>query len=220
MKTSTLVPAIFLLLLGGCGVDGAPADAMAMAASAATGDADPDEAAPLLLDEDLMRGDGCPVLSAGDVAELARVPAAGIGTSPMMDCYYEWGDRDRVILSLDVHRDADRANEWFESVTADYTAEEMQAAVDTVMAGVAEKVAEGEIGASAIPVADALASAAPTEGGDPLAGIGDRASATSERLYVLRGNATFDLKAERNDTYDAALTRAVAQRVVDNLERL
>ena len=219
MKTATLSATILLFLLGGCGADGAPAEATVATANATPDAVGLDAAAPLLLDEDLMRGEGCPALGAGDVAELAGVAEADIHATPAMDCYYEWSD-GVVVLSLDVHRKAARAREWFDGVTGDYTADEMQAAVDTVNDGLAEKAAAGDIDAGALPAADALASAASGEGGDPLAGIGDRASASSDRIHVLLGNATFDVKAERNDRFDAGLTRAVAQRVVRNLEHL
>lgn len=220
MKTMTICAALLLPLLGGC--DSAPATAATAVATAgpASESAEAPGETPRIFEQDEVRGDGCPLLSAAEVAELAGIDAGAISGSPVMDCFYEWASGSVVMMGVKVHDDIERASEYYEGVTGDYTAAEMQAAVDVVKEGIADEVAAGEADASAVPVGEALANTVPANSdGGAVSGVGDRAGRVNDWLYVLLGNVTFSVKAEHGN-FDPALTQAVARRVVHNLEQL
>src|SRR3546814_3621951 len=144
MQASASCGALLLPWLG-AGESAPAAAATAVATGGPTSEsAEAPGETPRVFEKDEVRGDGCPLLSAAEVAELAGIEVGVISTSPAMDCFYEWANGRVMMMGVNVHGDTDRASEYYEGVTGDYTTAEMQAAVDVVKEGIADKVAAGE----------------------------------------------------------------------------
>lgn len=227
MKQGNLTVAIALLSLAlqGCGShDDAAAvsvDAQADAvAGEATQAASPTEAR--LFDRDTVKGDGCPLLSAGDVAGAVGLTADAISTNPVMDCVYEWEGGHAIVHSIRVHRTTKRGRDHYVRATRNMTAEEVRASVDALDKRMDAKAAAGEITQDQAAIVGALTGVIGDQEvtNTTLDGIGDQASHEGTRIKVLVGNVTFDIKADVERDFDLELSRALAQRVVRNLQDL
>lgn len=200
-------------------------DDTAMAANAAVSDAASTataaEAPPeRLFSRDALRGEGCPMLSRADVAEVVGIAASGIETNRGMDCLYSWNGGGAVLSSIRVHRSARGAATQYAGATQDLTAEEMQAGIEEVKARMADEVAAGGMRDDQAAVAGDLVDsrAGSTVTNLEVQGVGDRASHDGNRIKVLVGNAIFDLAVDTGDDFDPELSRRLAQRVIRNME--
>lgn len=192
------------------------------AAPTVANDAPSVSATPRLFDRAMFRGEeDCLLLDVPDVAEVTGVPGADIAINPAIDCYFEWAG-GRVYADVDVHDNAERAREYFQGLTGNYSDAEMQAAIDAVTDELGARADAGEVSRDQAAGGGALAGAIPEVDMDsaPLAGLGDAASEGGNRIVVLTGNAILDIGAERNDTFDLALSRKVAERVLRNMREL
>lgn len=187
------------------------------AASTATAAEAPPER---LFSRDALRGEGCPMLSRADVAEVAGIAASGIETNRGMDCLYSWNGGRAALGSIRVHRSARGAATQYAGATQDLTAAEMQAGIDELKARMAEKVADGGMRDDQAAVAGDLVDsrAGSTVTNVEVQGVGDRASHDGNRIKVLVGNAIFDLAVDTGDDFDPELSRRLAQRVIRNME--
>lgn len=239
MKIQTRLLCIGLLIpaLGGCDsgspdarTGGTDADALADAeagvnadAGVATDAAVRSGGAGRVFDRDALRGEGCPLLSASDVAEVAGLAATDVTANPVMDCVYEWDGGYAILHSTRVHRTAEFGREHYARATSNMTQAETQASVDALDKTMDAKVAAGEIDKDQAAIVGTLTAAV---GGQALTNIalddiGDQASHEGTRIKVLVDNVTFDISArDGNRDFDLALSRALAQRVVHNLEQL
>jgi len=228
MKQGNLMAGIALLslVMQGCGshddAAAASVDAQADAvAGEATQAASPTEAR--LFDREAVKGDGCPLLSAGDVAGAAGLAADDISTSPVMDCVYEWDGGLVVVSNIRVHRTTDHGREHYARATRNMTAQEVRESVEALGKDLDAKAAAGEITRDQAAIAGVLAGAIGDQEvtNTALDGIGDQASHDGTRIKVLVGNVMFDIygRDDQRD-FDLEMSRVLAQRVVRNLEGL
>ncbi len=227
MKQGNLMAGIALLSLAlqGCGSpdDAAAASVVAQADAVAgevTQTAAPTEAR--LFDRDTVKGDGCPLLSAADVAEVAGLAAADVRGIQAMDCVYEWEGGHAIVHSIRVHRTTKRGRDHYARATRNMTAEEVRESVEALDKRMDAKAAAGEITQDQAAIVGALTGVIGDQEvtNTALDGIGDQASHEGTRIMVLVGNVTFDIKANGERDFDLALSRSLAQRVVRNLEGL
>lgn len=117
--TQCIGPSVLCLLLpmtfAGCGTssDGDGAEATTKAAAAAA-----DAPEGRLFTPEMVRGDNCPALSAGDVAETAGLAASHVSADPAVACLYSWAGGS-AIVTFRVHRTVERARTHFASFTGD-----------------------------------------------------------------------------------------------------
>lgn len=221
MSARRIAMSMVLVAAGVSGCD-APADLPAASESgmdpAAGIETAMEPSPPRLFARDSFRGEECLLLDVPDVAEATGVSASAITVNPAIKCYFEWPD-GRVFAGVDVHEDAARAREYFEGLTGHHTDAEMQAAIDMVSEELGERADAGEVSRDQAAGGGALAGAISEVDmhAAPLAGLGDAASEAGNRIVVLTGNAILDIGAERNDSFDLALSRKVAERVLRNM---
>ena len=216
-RNGKLLPACALAvaLLQGCG--GSATDAVAAAGEAPLSPA----TAERLFSGEVLEGKGCPLLSAADVAAVAGIDVGGITTNPAMECLYAWDGGAAVLSRPLVHRSAEWAHTQYAGATEDLSPAQMEAGAAELAGLLGEKAAAGEITEKQAGVGGALAasqSGLEVRNAD-VAGIWDEASHDGNRIKVRVGNVIFDVAADRGDAFDLELSRAIATRVVHNLER-
>lgn len=218
--TWTTCGGLLALALSGC--DSASTDATAGETTLAAADEADASAEERMFDREALRGDGCALLSAGDVAEAAGIAVAEVTEETQVDCYFSWGEWVVYASSIKAHRSIKRARNHYASFTEDVTAEEMQQGKDELRAQLDTKAAAGEISDAAASAGGALAGAMPDEAvsNRALPGIGNEASYNGRSVMVRVGNVTFNVEARRDYDYDPELSRTLAQQMVSNLEQL
>src|SRR3546814_9089134 len=111
MQASASCGALLLPWLG-AGESAPAAAATAVATGGPTSEsAEAPGETPRVFEKDEVRGDGCPLLSAAEVAELAGIEVGVISTSPAMDCFYEWANGRVMMMGVKVHRSEEHTSE-------------------------------------------------------------------------------------------------------------
>ncbi|HET8819417.1 MAG TPA: hypothetical protein VFM73_07745 [Xanthomonadaceae bacterium] len=209
------------LALQGC--DAAPADAAGRVDAVALPDG-VEAGAPAterLFSGEVLEGEGCVLLSIEDVSAATGIDATEISTNPAMDCFFSWEGGQVVLMWPSIHRSIEQASEQYAGFTQDLSAADMQAGIADLGKRLDAKAAAGDITDRQASAATALAgSQAGLEvRNTDVAGVGDEASHDGNRLKVRVGNVILDVTAKRDDEFDLELTKAVANRVVHNLEQ-
>lgn len=234
MKIQTMLLCTGLLLpaLGGCDTGSPDAGAVSTAAeagSAGAGVAVATDASARSGGEERVfareevKGEGCPLLGSSDVAEVAEVAAAAVSANQVMDCVYEWETGYVIVHSIRAHPTVRRGRDFYARATRNMTAEQTQDSVQALEKTMDEKAAAGEISKDQAAIVGAMTGVIGNQALKNIAldGIGDQASHEGTRIMVLVGNVTFSLSArDGNRDFDLALSQALAQRVVRNLEAL
>ena len=220
-----LCAGLLLPALGGCdtGSPGAVAGSPGAEATVATGASAGSGGEERVFAREELKGEGCPLLSASDVAEVAEVAAAAVSANQVMDCVYEWEGGYVIVHSIRAHRTTRHGRDHYARAAANMTAEEVQASVQALEKRMDEKAAAGEISTDEAAIVGAMTGVLEDHEVKNIAldGIGDQASHEGTRIMVLVGNVTFSISArDDNRDFDLALSQALAQRVVRNLEHL
>lgn len=152
-----------------------------------------------------FRKRACDFLTPELVASSFDVPAAELKQMKIMGCIYTWKSDaetlDAKLMMIRVHKDVDRASQWFGNATANKTKAELDAEMDVVKGKVKErKELDTDLKKNtAASLTDIAKLGSPDEGVayEDVPGIGDaaRVSSSDGALWVRLDNVTFQVSA-------------------------
>lgn len=210
------IPFILILaltLLGGCGGEssGEESDSGAQAETAQA--AEPDK----MFDES-VKEDKCSLLTHAQVAAAASIPESAVEKNRAL-CLYEWENANIYLSSVRVHDSIERARNYYNRNTKDFTAEEMRASKEELK----QYMEETDSGSG---VSEALIDAAPEDAVSHQRwdDIGSEAAWDGNTTMIRYGNVTVEFsgktydRAEGEDWVPPEIAKAIARSIVANLD--